>query len=136
MWCIGLGLLANAAVLLWTRSPSSFPDISLDTKAYAQLAATPADRLLGARGMFMMPAQLGPNTWGLYLMDVDSQTICVYRALPESSRFRLMAARSFKSDRFLEDFNNDEPTPREIQKEVEQQRQRQQLEGKKEETPP
>ena len=48
-------------------------------------------------------------------MDVDSSTICVYRALPQSSRFHLMAARSFKNDRFVEDWNNDSPNPKDVQ---------------------
>lgn len=121
--------------MAWNHSnPSPFPDLSLDAKAYAQLASgAPADRMLGARGLYMMPAQLGSITWGLYLMDVDSQTLCVYRVNPETSRFRLMAARSFKYDRFLEDLNNDTPTPAEVQRQVELQRHREQLEGKKEE---
>ena len=72
----------------------------------------------------MMPAQLGPSAFGLYLMDVDSGTICVYKATPETSRFRLMAARSFKYDRFLEDFNNDTPRPKDVQKLADDQRQR------------
>jgi hypothetical protein len=84
----------------------------------------------------MMPSQLGPNTWGLYLMDVEAGTICVYKANPENSRFRLMAVRYFRNDRFLNDFNNDSPTPREVLKQVEQQRQREQIEGKKDATSP
>jgi len=86
--------------------------------------------MLGARGIYMMPAQLGQSTWGVYLLDVDSQTISVYRASPESSHFRLMAARSFQYDRFLTDFNNERPNPKEVQKLVEDQRQRQELQLK------
>jgi hypothetical protein len=78
----------------------------------------------------MMPAQLGPQTFGLYLMDIDSETITVYRAMPENSRLRLMAARSFKSDRFLTDYNNDKPTPGDVQKLVTEQRRRQEEEKK------
>ena len=76
-----------------------------------------------------MPAQLGASTWGLYIMDVESGTVCVYRANPETSRFKLMAVRFFRNDRFLSDFNNDSPTPKEVLKQVEQQRQREQIEG-------
>jgi hypothetical protein len=82
----------------------------------------------------MMPAQLGPATYGLYLMDVDSGTISVYKTNPDGNRFRLMAARSFKYDRFLEDFNNDMPHPKEVQKLVEDQAQRVGLQ-EKEKTP-
>jgi hypothetical protein len=80
----------------------------------------------------MMPAQLGPTAFGLYLMDVDSGTICVYRANPDNSKFHLMAARSFKYDRFVEDFNNDKPFPKEVQLIVENQRKREELRQKDE----
>ena len=130
LWCVGLGLLANAFMMLFTHfSQANVPEFKLDQSAFGQ--AMPADRMVGARGLYMMPAQLGPNAWGVYLMDADSQTITVYRASPDTSRFRLMAARSFRYDRFLEDVNNDTPTPKEVQKLVEDQRQRDALEGKK-----
>lgn len=135
LWCVGLGLLANAAALLYSNS-SHAPSLSFDSKALAQAAEFPSDRMLGAHGLYMMPAQLGPSTFGLYLLDVDSGTICVYRASPDTSRLRLMAARSFKFDRFLEDLNNDTPTPKDVQKLVQQQRQREQVENKKDETKP
>ena len=116
LWLIGIGLLANAAVLLLARGQT--PDIVLDRSALAQ--STPnTGQLLGARGIYMMPAQLGPSAYGLYLLDVDSGTICVYKATPEKSLFRLMSARSFKYDRFLEDLNNEHLTPKEVQKLVE-----------------
>ena len=78
----------------------------------------------------MMPAQLSPTTFGLYLMDVDSGTICVYKALPDNNHFKLMASRSFKYDRFLEDYNNETLRPKEVQKLVEAQQQRQDLQSK------
>jgi hypothetical protein len=122
LWLIGIGLLANAAVMLFAKGQ----DLVLDRTALAQAAPQPG-QLLGARGIYMMPAQLGVNSWGVYLMDVDSQTLCVYKATPESSHFRLMAARSFKYDRFLEDLNNETLRPKEVQKIVEAQQQRQEL---------
>ena len=134
---IGLGLLANAAALLYTHVTGRAPDLVLDRSAFAQAAgagSASGGQMLGARGIYMMPAQLGPQTYGLYLLDVDSGTICVYRALPDTNRFRLMSARSYKYDRFLEDFNGESPRPREVQKLVEDQRQRLDLKSK-EDTP-
>ncbi len=122
LWLVGIGLLANAGVLL-LRGQSA-PEIVLDRQALAQAQTATPGQPLGARGIFMMPAQLGPAAWGLYLMDVDSGTISVYKTTPENNRFRLMAARSFKYDRFLEDFNNESPRPKEVQKLVEDQQQR------------
>jgi hypothetical protein len=89
--------------------------------------------MLGARGLYMMPAQIGPQTYGVYLMDVDSETITVYRTNPDLNRFKLMAVRSFKFDRFLNDYNNEKPTPAEVQKIVQDQRNRKEIEKKTEE---
>jgi hypothetical protein len=130
LWLIGVGLLANAGVAWYSQVAGHAPEISLDRAAFGQaIPAGGGGGLLGARGIYMMPAQLGPNTFGVYLMDVDSGTICVYKALPETSRFRLMAARSFKNDRFLEDYDNEGLLPRDVQKVVANQRQRQTLES-------
>jgi hypothetical protein len=130
LWLIGAGLLANAGMMLYSQIAGHAPDISLDRVAFAQALPQGGNNgLLGARGIYMMPAQLGPTTFGLYLMDVDSGTICVYKAMPESSRFRLMAARSFKNDRFLEDYDTDGLRPGDVQKLVNNQRQRQNLES-------
>jgi len=126
LWLIGIGLLANAAVMLVRGQGAA--DIVLSRAAMGQAApAGAAGQMLGARGIYMMPAQLGVNSYGLYLMDVDSGTICVYKATPETSHFRLMAARSFKYDRFLEDLNNETLRPKEVQKIVEAQQQRKDL---------
>jgi len=131
LYFIAAALFANAGVMLFSHFSSGTPDILLDRAAFAQaLPAGNAPQLLGARGIYMMPAQLGPATFGLYLMDVDAGTICVYRANPEISRFRLMAARSFRNDRFLEDYNNETPTPRDVQRLIDNQRQRQAIENR------
>ncbi len=129
LWCVGLGLLANAAALVYSRAAGG-GDLGIDAQAMAQMVNAPSDRMLGAKGIYMMPAQLGPTSWGVYLLDVDAGTICVYRANPDTLRFRLMAVRDFRYDRYLNDFNNEGLTPKDVQKLVNQQRQREQLEGK------
>ena len=130
LWCVGLGLLANAGAIMYSHAAGGGVDLGIDAKALAQMASAPSDRMLGAKGIYMMPAQLGTTTWGLYLMDVDAGTICVYRANPDNLRFRLMAVRDFRYDRYLTDVNNDSPTPKEVQKLVAQQKERERLEGK------
>ncbi len=130
---VGLGLFVNAGVSLYTHGTGAGLDISLDRAAFAQALNTPApQQLLGARGIYMMPAQLGPQSYGLYLMDVDSSTICVYKALPDTAggRLHFMAARSFKNDRFMEDYNNDALSPADVAKLVKAQRERQDLQAK------
>ena len=116
LYLIALALLANAAVLFFTRSGS-------ENIAFAQaLPGASGSTMLGARGLYLTPAQLGPNAFGAMLLDLDSSTITVYRYVAERNRFVLAAARSFKHDRFLEDYNNEGLKPAEVQKLVEEQR--------------
>lgn len=126
-WCVGLGLLANAAVWLWSQPGT----LQMASPAYGQVSGQP----VGARGLFMAPAQIGPRDFGCYLMDVDAGTISIYRVDAATSRMRLLSARSFRNDRLLEDFNNDSPTPREVQKLVQQQKTREEIEGRKNNIP-
>ncbi|MCL2648905.1 MAG: hypothetical protein FWD61_18225 [Phycisphaerales bacterium] len=122
LWLIGVGLLANAAVLLFTRSGT---EISFDHAAFAQaMPGAGGANMLGARGIYMTPAQLGPFTWGAMLLDLDSSTLTVYRFNADRNRLILAAARTFRHDRFLEDYNSEGLTPAQVQKLVEQQRAR------------
>lgn len=68
----------------------------------------------GGAGLFIVPGQFAQNQYGCYLMDVDAQTLAAYQWLPGEKKLRLVAARSFKYDRFLEDFNTDVPSPAEV----------------------
>ncbi|HVX87177.1 MAG TPA: hypothetical protein VH253_20500 [Phycisphaerae bacterium] len=134
LWLIGLGLLANAAVSLYTHATNKSSDLSIDQKALAQALESPNPQaMLGARGIYMMPAQIGPSSFGAYLMDLDSQTIVVYQVGLDANnlprRLHLLAARSFRNDRFLEDWNTDTPNPTEVQALVTQQRQRKALQN-------
>lgn len=126
---VGLGLILNAGVMLYTHVTGRAPDLVFDRAAFAQAAGT-SGTMLGARGIYMMPGQIGQNAWGVYLLDVDSQTISTYRSMPESSQFQLMSVRSFQYDRLMMDFNNKAPSPKQVQKLVEDQRQRQELQQK------
>lgn len=98
-------LLAVIAVLLMNRggSPSFLP------AAYGQNQAP----IAGGAGVFVMPAQMQTNVWGAYLLDVDNKTICAYQFYPGEKKLRLTAARSYRYDTKLENFNTDIP-PREV----------------------
>ncbi len=67
----------------------------------------------GGAGVFIVPAQFSVNTWGCYLMDVDAQTICAYQFYPGDKLLRLIAARNYKFDRLLGNFNTT-PAPGEV----------------------
>jgi hypothetical protein len=107
-----MALWANAAmlalILLVLLSRSNAP--SLLPAAFAQNQAP----IAGGGGVFVMPTQLSATTWGCYLLDVDSQTLCIYQYWPGDKNLRLHAARSYKWDRKLENFNTDTPTPKQV----------------------
>src|SRR5688572_12769134 len=75
--------------------------------------------IAGGAGLFMMPAQFSSNTWGCYLMDVDSQTLAAYQYLPGEHALRLVAARNFRYDRKLGNYNTANPSPQEVKELVE-----------------
>jgi hypothetical protein len=98
------------ALLAGARTPSFLAE------AYG---APPAPQpIAGGGGIYVMPAQFSPNQWGCYVMDVDAQTLCAYQWFTDK-KLRLVAARSFKHDRQLHDFNTDNPTPAEVAKLIE-----------------
>ena len=67
----------------------------------------------GGAGVFIVPAQFSPNTYGCYLMDIDTQTLCAYQYFPPDKKLKLVAARNFRYDRRLGNFNTADPTPQE-----------------------
>jgi hypothetical protein len=118
---ITVGLYANAialgmiALALWGRADTP----SLLPAALAQQVPQP---IAGGGGLFLMPAQMSPSTWGCYVMDVDAQTLVAYQYYPGDRKLRLMAARNFSFDRFLKEFNTDDPTPADVKNLVEKER--------------
>jgi len=99
LWLIAI-LLAVIATVLIVR-PTDGLSVG---RAYGD---TP---MAGARGIFAFTGQLDRNSCGLFMMDVDSSNVWCYQYVPGRSRLRLVAARSFSYDRYLEDYNCEEPT--------------------------
>ncbi len=99
LWIIAI-LLAVIATALVMRPPEVFslPVASADTP------------MMGARGVFAFTGQLDKNSYGLFMMDVDSGNIWCYQYVPAARKLKLVAARSFSYDRYLEDYNCEEPT--------------------------
>jgi hypothetical protein len=102
---VAVALYVNAALLLAILAAvlarSDSPTLSLTPAAFAQ-AQQP---IAGGAGLFIVPGQFSQNIWGLYLMDVDQQTICAYTVTGSPPQLRLVAARNFKFDRQLKDYN-------------------------------
>jgi hypothetical protein len=108
---IFLALCANALVLSLILVVLLGRDnrITLASPAFADSQPT----VSGGSGLFVMPGQVGPNSWGCYLMDTDHQTLSVYQYSPSEPVLKLVAARSFRYDRMLGDYNT-KPSPSEI----------------------
>lgn len=115
LWIIA-GLLALIAIGVWVRSPAPW----LAT-AMAQNAP-----VAGARGVFAFTGPIDRDQYGLFMLDVDEGTIWCYAFENQSGtrKLRLVAARTWVYDRYLKDFNCAEPTFRDIQALVKQQRER------------
>ncbi len=112
-WIIA-GLLALIAAGLWFR-----PATSLLPTALAQQQS-----LAGARGVFAFTGPLERDQYGLFMLDVDQGTIWCYAFENQggASKLRLVAARSWVYDRYLQDFNCAAPDFRTVQKLVAAQR--------------
>lgn len=104
-------LLAVIATTLLLRGPEM-------PSAQAQPAA------VGARGIFAFTGQLDHNRFGLFMLDVDQGTIWCYEidSSGAARKLRLIAARSWIYDRYLQDFNCAAPDFRAVQELVAQQR--------------
>jgi len=111
-------LLAGIFIALLARSDRApFASIALaQDRGAMPMAPQP---IAGGGGLFLMPAQFASNTWGCYIMDVDQQTLCAYQYSPGERQLRLVAARSFRFDRRLKNFNTDNPSPREVERMLE-----------------
>ena len=107
-WLIVILLAAIAACLLVEFGATA-------GTAWAQVSASGK-----SSGIYAVAGQITSDSYGIYLIDSDNATMAVYQWLPSVRRLRLMAARNFEFDLQLDEFNSDDPTPREIKKLVEQ----------------
>jgi hypothetical protein len=75
--------------------------------------------IAGGAGLFITPAQFSGNVFGIYLMDVDQQTLCAYTVTGSPPQLKLLAARNFRFDRRLGNYNISSPSPAEVKELVE-----------------
>jgi hypothetical protein len=113
-WIIAL-LLAVIATGLWLRPAG----LTLPNAAFGQQPP-----LAGARGVFAFTGPIERDQYGLFMLDVDQGTIWCYafENVAGTSKLRLVAARTWVYDRYLQDFNCAAPDFRTVQKLVAQQR--------------
>ncbi len=85
--------------------------LNLPSKALAQLKAGEQN------GILVIPIQIGRESSALAMVDTVGQTLWVYELsskAPPHSRLKLLAARSWRYDRMLQQYNTDEPTPEQV----------------------
>jgi len=107
LWANCFVLIAILLVLLYRNGTPSIP--AFNSPAYAQQLP-----IGGGAGIFIVPGQFSTNTYGCYIMDVDQQTLCAYQFYPGDKQLRLIAAREFRYDRKLKNFNTGTPSPQEV----------------------
>lgn len=112
-----LTVIATVLVMRWGDEAGSKP-------AWAQTAFPGGGVQAAGRGIYAFAGQIGSRNYGLYMLDMDTGTVWCYevaRGTFEEPHLKLVAARSWIYDRYLEEFNVASPTPAEVQKLVEQQ---------------
>ena len=103
---VALGLLAAGLLVELGRATAQDhvapPDVAADQPAPA---APPS--------VFAVAGQVTRDGYGIYLVDMGNQTLCVYQYVPSMKKLHLLAARTYAFDTQLDDYNT-EPSPREI----------------------
>ena len=72
----------------------------------------------GGERVLAVAGRLTSDTHGLFLVDLDNETILVYQYSSGKNRLRFSAARTFTYDRRLEDYSTS-PSPQQIRRMVE-----------------
>jgi hypothetical protein len=111
-WSVAAILAAAAAGLLWFAA-STGATASDESRASAAQA----------NGVLLVAGQVAADSYGFYLVDTTTSTICVYQWMPATKKLRLLASRYYGYDLRLEDYNNERETaPDEIRRLIESQR--------------
>lgn len=71
----------------------------------ASAQPVPEQPIAGGNGIFVMPCQLHPEVWGCYLLDTQRQSLCVYEYRAGEKALILSAARNFRYDLDLKNYN-------------------------------
>jgi hypothetical protein len=109
---LGLGLTLNA-MQSFVGHHAGWPSEA----AWGREQLTVNPTIEGDRGgIRAFPVQLGRGMYGFVLLDTRRHSLAVYRLDGAVSRLRLMAARDYRYDLRLKDFDNSSPTPVQVKK--------------------
>lgn len=73
--------------------------------------------LTGSSDIRTVPVRIGRESYGIAMVDTTAQTIWLYRINnrgPSHKRLELIAARTWKYDKLLEEFNSADPSPEQV----------------------
>ena len=115
-WVIAIALVVIATTLVTRQEGTSWPPDFIDSAMGQPVTSA------GARGVFAFTGQLTKSTFGVYLVDVDAMTMWTYEYKPARGCLRLASARTWRYDRYLEDYNTCNLSPAEVEKMIENQR--------------
>jgi hypothetical protein len=91
---------------------------SLDPAAFAQTVSG-----AGARGVFAFSGEISKGVNGVWMVDTDTMTIWAYEDQAQKGCLRLAASRTWRYDRYLENYNGCDLPPDVVERMVEEQRQ-------------
>jgi hypothetical protein len=75
-------------------------------------------------GIMAFTGQIEKDMYGIMMVDVDAGTLWVYQYRKAGNQLKLLAARNWIYDRYLEEYNNAAPTPSEVAQLVASQQQK------------
>ena len=116
-----IALYVNAALLLGILAVMLGRDGAPNVSILPSARAADAPQIAGGGNIYVVPGQFSMSTFGIYLLDTDSQTLCAYKFDGAATNLRLIAARNYRHDRRLSHFNTS-PDPREIEQMVDVER--------------
>lgn len=122
LWANALALALFAVALLARQGEQRHGSDALP----GLLPSAHAQAIAGGGGLYLMPAQLASNIWGVYVMDVDRRSLMAYQFDPSGKRLNFLAAREITHDRMLGNYNT-YPDPLEIKTVAEKERQNDRL---------
>ena len=106
------GNRGQALLLVLTIAFTASAVVLLSRDVPAQAVGT-----AGNPGLIVVPIMLTPKTQGLALIDTKYENICIYEIntrAPAHERLVLVAARTFRYDTQLEDYNTAAPHPAQV----------------------
>jgi len=86
----------------------------LMTGPHGDLALAQPMRAGSAGGVMAFTGQIDRDEYGIIMVDADAGTLWIYHLKRPGNQLKLLAARSWMYDRYLEEYNCAPPVPSEV----------------------